>query len=101
MPTPMDTMLGLVIVAIGLLTMVIAFSIAEPRKRLLSYGIAGLITLVGLVYYVTSEMRGFKMRQRISEIQQRRQVNLEDIQRRLKETQAAAPAPTVPPSKKR
>ena len=96
----MDAMLGLVVAAIGLLTIVVAFSIAEPQKRLVSFGIAGLVTLVGLIFYVSSEMRGFQMRRRISEIQQRQQVNLEDIQKRLRESQQQ-PAPAVQQPPKR
>ena len=71
MPTPMDAMLGLVIAAIGLMTFVIAFNIPESSKRLVSYGIAGLVTTIGFFYYANSEMRGFQMRRRINEIQQR------------------------------
>ena len=100
MPTPMDSLLGLVIAAIGLMTLVIAFSQTDPGKRLISYGLAGLVTLTGLVYYVSSEMRGFQMRRRISEIQQRQQVNMDEIQKRLRETQQQPPAPERPTPKR-
>ncbi len=96
MPTPMDTMLGLVVVAIGLLTLVVAFGLADSGKRLLSYGLAGLVILVGFIYFVNSELRGYQMRRRISEIQQRQQVNLEDIQKRLRESQQSSPPETRP-----
>ena len=70
MPTPMDAMLGLVIAAIGLLTVVLSFLVVDSRKRIISYVIAGIVTTVGSYYYVKSEMRGFQVRKRISNIQQ-------------------------------
>ena len=88
----MDAMLGLVVVAIGLLIVVTSFQIVEPRKRGFSYGIAAVITLLGAYYYLSSEMRGFQMRRRIANIQRQQQVNMEDIQRRFQEGQAKPPA---------
>lgn len=96
MPTPMDAMLGLVVTAIGLLILVIAFSIADSKKKVISYAIAGIVTVAGLSYYVSSEIRGFEMRRRIANIQRQQQVNLEEIQKRLRENQGQTqtPAPT-------
>ena len=97
MPTPMDAMLGLVVVAIGFLIIVTAFQIVEPRKRMVSYGVATVITVLGLFYYVSSELRGFQMRRRISNIQRQQQVNLAEIQKRFQETQSPAKgAPAAP-----
>lgn len=88
MPTPIDAMLGLVVVAVGLLTLVVAFSVADEKRKMISYGIAGLISLIGLYYYVSAEVRGFRMRSRIADLQRQQQVNVEEIQKRLRETQA-------------
>jgi hypothetical protein len=88
MPTPIDAMLGLVVLAVGLLTLVTAFSIGDQKKKMISYGIAGVISLMGLYYYVSSEVRGFRMRSRIADLQRQQQVNVEEIQKRLRETQA-------------
>ena len=92
MPTPMDAMLGLVVASIGLLILVIAFAQADQGKKLISYGIAVLTTLVGVYYFSSSQIRGFQMRRRIEGIQRQQQVNLDEIQKRLRETQAATPA---------
>lgn len=89
MPTPMDALLGLVVAAIGLLTLVVSFSLAEPRKRLVSYVIAGVVSALGISFFVSAEMRGFMMKRRISEIQQRQSVNMEEIRQRL-QTQSQA-----------
>ena len=91
MPTPMDAMLGLVVTAIGLLTLVIAFNIPEPKKRILSYGIAGFVIFVGACYYVSSELRGPLMRRKMNEMLQRQQDNLDAIRKRLPENPAQAP----------
>ena len=88
MPTPMDAMLGLVVTAIGVLTVVVAFLITEAQKRVLSYVLAGIVTASGLFYFVSAEIRGFQMRSRIANIQRQQQINLDEIQKRLKETQA-------------
>ena len=85
MPTPMDAMLGLVVSAIGLLILVIGFSIQESKKRWMSYGISSLVIVLGFYYYVSSEMRSFEMRKRISNLQRQQQTNLDEIQKRLQE----------------
>jgi sulfite exporter TauE/SafE len=97
MPTPMDAMLGLVVAAIGALVVVIAFQIAESKKRTIAYWIAGVLVVCGLYYFISAEMRGVKMRRRISDIQRQQEVNLEQIQKRLQETQAQ---PNQAPAKK-
>ncbi|OGR82651.1 MAG: hypothetical protein A2902_05095 [Elusimicrobia bacterium RIFCSPLOWO2_01_FULL_64_13] len=88
----MDAMLGLVVAAIGLMTFVIAFTLADRKKQVLSYGIAGIVTIAGLFYYTTAEMRGYQMRRRIADIQKQQQVNLQEIQQRLGRPQAPRPA---------
>ncbi len=93
----MDAMLGLVVAAIGLLTFVVALNASDSGKKLISFVIAGIITLAGAYYYVSSEIRGYQMRRRINEIQQRQSVNLEEIQKRLRDSQPQAP---VQPAKK-
>lgn len=87
MPTPMDVMLGLVVAAIGLMSFVIALANPDPRKRMISYVIAGIITAAGFYYYISSGIRGFQMRRRIQEIQQRQSMNLDEIRKRLGENQ--------------
>ncbi len=86
MPTPMDAMLGLVTLAVGLLILVTSFLIVDSKKRLVSYVLSGLVVLLGGYYYVSSEVRVFQMRSRIASIQRQQQVNLEEIQKRLRET---------------
>ncbi|MBI1979480.1 MAG: hypothetical protein HYY63_05725 [Elusimicrobia bacterium] len=93
MPTPMDAMLGLVTLAIGLLILVTAFLVQESKKRVTSYILAGVVAALGGYHFVASEVRVFEMRRRIANIQRQQQVNLEEIQKRLKETQEKAPAP--------
>jgi uncharacterized membrane protein len=94
----MDAMLGLVIVALGLVTLVLAFLIAEPKKRIAAYVIAGIVSVSGLYYYVGSEMRGFQMKRRIADIQRQQQVNLEEIQKKLRESQGAQGKPMEAPA---
>jgi len=91
MPTPMDAMLGLLVAAVGLLTLVVAFSVAEPRNKMISYVIALAVTVLGGYYFVSAELRGFQMRRRISEIQQRQNVNLDEIRKRLEQNQPPVP----------
>ncbi len=86
MPTPMDAMLGLVTLAVGLLILVTSFLIPDSKKRVLSYALSGLVALLGSYYFVSSEIRVFQMRRKIASIQRQQQVNLEEIQKRLRET---------------
>ena len=87
----MDAMLGLLVAAVGLLTLVVAFSVAEPRNKMISYVIALAVTVLGGYYFVSAELRGFQMRRRISEIQQRQNVNLDEIRKRLEQNQPPVP----------
>jgi Uri superfamily endonuclease len=87
MPTPVDAMLGLVVLAIGLLTLVIAFSVGDQKKQWISYAISGVLVLTGFYYYVSSGVRSMQMRRRIANIQRQQQVNIDQIQKRLQETQ--------------
>ncbi len=101
MPTPMDAMLGLVVVAIGLLTLVISFGMTDAQKKMVSYVISGVVIAAGLFYYVSSELRGFQMRRRIANIQRQQQVNLEDIRKRLQDNQGQqGKAPAAPVAQK-
>ncbi|OGR88678.1 MAG: hypothetical protein A3A86_05660 [Elusimicrobia bacterium RIFCSPLOWO2_01_FULL_60_11] len=84
-------MLGLLVAAVGLLTLVVAFSVAEPRNKMISYVIALAVTVLGGYYFVSAELRGFQMRRRISEIQQRQNVNLDEIRKRLEQNQPPVP----------
>jgi len=94
MPTPMDAMLGLVVAAIGCLILVVAFSQADPKKKLVSYILAGVVIALGAYYFVSAELRGFQMRRRISEIQGRQSVNMEEIRKRLEQNQPTQPKKT-------
>ena len=87
MPTSMDAMLGLVVVALGVLSWIVSFGLTDAKKRALAYGLAGLITLVGGFYYVSSEMRGFEMRRRLAQLQRQQDINLSEIQQRLQKVQ--------------
>ena len=91
MPTPMDAMLGLVVVSMGLLTLVVSFSQADPKKKLVSYIISGVLIALGSYYFVSAELRGFQMRRRISQIQERQSVNMEEIRKRLDQNQPVQP----------
>ncbi len=93
MPTPMDAMLGLVVLAIGFLMIIAAFQIADSKKRVISYALSGLVSLAGCYYFVSSEFRVIQMRRRIANIQRQQQVNLDEIQKRLRETQTQEKSP--------
>ncbi len=101
MPTPMDAMLGLVVTALGLLTLVIAFGLTDAQKKMISYVISSVVIVAGLFYYVSSELRGFQMRRRIANIQRQQQVNLDDIRKRLQDGQVQqGKAPVAPVTQK-
>lgn len=93
MPTPMDAMLGLVVLSVGLLMVVTGFQLTDSKKRMVSYILSGLVSAAGCYYFVSSELRVIQMRRRIATIQRQQQVNLDEIQKRLKETQSQEKAP--------
>jgi len=86
MPTPMDAMLSLVIVAIGFLMLVVSFSVNDTKKRLVSYVLVLFVVAIGFGYFIKAETRSLRVRKRISNIQNRSRANLDDIQKRLKKT---------------
>lgn len=100
MPTPMDALLGLVTLSIGLLILTTGFLIQESKKRIIAYVLSGVVAALGSYYFVSSEIRVFQMRRRIANIQRQQQVNLEEIQKRLRETQKVEEkAPSAVPKK--
>lgn len=93
MSTPMDALLGLLIAAIGLLMVVIAFSLADQQKRMISYALAAIVVGVGVFYFGSSEMRRLQMRRTISNLQRQQQINLEEIQKKLGEPKKSNSTP--------
>ena len=93
MPTPIDAMLGLVVAALGSLMLVVAFNLSDERKKKISYVLSGIVMLMGMYYFLSAQVRGFTLRRRIAEIQRNQQVNVEEIQRNLRnQTSQSAPA---------
>jgi len=93
MQTPMDAMLGLVIAAIGLMTFVVALILQDPKRQIVGIVVSVIVLITGLTYFTSAQMRGYRMRKRITEIQNRQQINLNDIQKRLKRNQSERTAP--------
>lgn len=87
MPTPIDAMLGLVVAALGILTGVVGLTIGDDKKRILAYVAAAAVVATGLFYFGTSQMRSLSVRRRVADVQRQQQINLQEIQKRLAETQ--------------
>jgi len=101
MPTPMDAMMGLVIVAIGILTLVVAFQVGDFKKRLMSYLLSLLVVALGLGYFIKAEARSHRLERRISNIRTRTRTNLGDIKSRLQKSKSEKKEVTATAEKKK
>jgi hypothetical protein len=86
-----NTLLSLILVALGCLGVTLSFMVPDRKKSLISLGLAIAIIAVGLLQWGTQSIARFQLERRMREIQRDRQVDLDAMREKLKEQ--AQPAP--------
>lgn len=95
-----NTLLPLVIIALGLLGVILSFLVPDRRKANISLALAGVIILTGVIGLGSQSIARIRFNQRMKEIQRDRQADLETLRQRMKEKVDTAPAPAEAPKKK-
>ena len=91
-----NTLLPLMIVALGLLGVILSFLVPDRRKYMISLGLAGLIIVTGLVQLGSQTITRWRLNRRMASIQRERQADLEAIRQRLQEQGKKTGAPAAP-----
>jgi cell shape-determining protein MreC len=110
---------GLIIFSLGIVALMVAFTIADRKRALLGFALSGFVLLLGVYQYVSSGFQQWQTTRRISKLQDQQRMNLEALQDRLRQAQeqnkggqtaapqtpapapSAAPAPAAPRSRRR
>ncbi len=90
-----NTLLPLMIIALGLLGVILSFLVPDRKKSMISLGLAGLIIVTGLFQLGSQSITRWRLNRRMASIQRERQQDLEDIRKRLQDQSSAAPGKPV------
>ena len=88
-----NTLLPLMIIALGLLGYILSFLVPDRKKYMISLVLASLIVFTGLFQLASQSFTRFRLNRRMASIQRERQADLEAIRQRLQDQQGKTPAP--------
>jgi len=86
-----NTLLPLMIIALGLLGVILSFLVPDRKKSIISLSLAGLIIVTGLFQLGSQSITRWRLNRRMASIQRERQQDLEDIRKRLQDQSTTAP----------
>lgn len=89
-----NSLLALILIALGLVGIILSFLVPDRKKSLISLVLAGVVVFVGLVQFAFHTTDNIRWRRRMSDLREQRQIDLnkmnEDFKKRAAES---APAP--------
>jgi hypothetical protein len=90
-----NTLLALILVALGIVGLILSFLVPDRKKSFLSLILAGAVIFVGLIQVVSQSVSDYRWRRRLTDLREQRQVDLdklrEDFKKRAAENAPAAP----------
>jgi hypothetical protein len=90
-----NTLLALILVALGIVGLILSFLVPDRKKSFLSLILAGVVVFVGLIQVVSQSVSDYRWRRRLTDLREQRQVDLdklrEDFKKRAAENAPAAP----------
>ncbi len=96
-----NSLLALILVALGIVGVILSFLVPDRKKSFISFIMAGLVVLVGLVQFVGQSVSDYRWRRRLTDLREQRQVELDKVRDEFKARAAqTAPAGAVAPKKK-
>ena len=93
-----NTLLSLILTALGLLGVILSFLVPDRRKSLIALAIGGVVVVVGLGYFTSTAISRSTSDARIRQMQQARQADLDQLRARLRD-RATQTTETAPPKK--
>jgi hypothetical protein len=99
MPFNSNSLMGLLIVSIGLLGVIVSLLITERKRFLAALALSGLIVVTGAYHYVSLSVRQWRVSKRLSRLENQQRINIQEIQERLR--QQNSQSPVRPPATER
>ncbi len=90
-----NTLLALILAALGIVGVILSFLVPDRKKSFLSLILAGVVVLIGLVQVVSQSVSDYKWRRRLTDLREQRQVDLDKLRDDFK-NRAANTAPAAP-----
>ncbi len=87
-----NTLLALILIALGVIGVILSFLVPDRKKSLISLGLAVAIIIVGGIQWGANTFARIRLDYRMRELQKERQVDLDALRQKLKEQAGAAPA---------
>lgn len=87
-----NTLLALILIALGCLGITLSFLVPDRKKSLIALGLAAAIIVMGLFQWSSSAFDRFRLNRRMKELQRERQVDLDALRQRLKDQAGSNPA---------
>lgn len=83
-----NTVLALILVALGFIGIILSFLVVDKKKSMISLILAGVIVVAGAIEFGRRASAQYRWRQRIQNTQRSGQVDLEELRNRLRERAA-------------
>ena len=96
-----NTLLSLILIALGCLGVTLSFLVPDRKKSMISLGLAVAIIAVGVLQCGAQSIARFQLERRMREIQKERQVDLDALRQKLKDQAQSAPATKAVPAPKK
>ena len=90
-----NTLLALILIALGFIGITLSFLVPDRKKSLISLGLAVAVVVVGLFQWGSNTISRIRLEYRMKELQKERQVDLDALRQKLKDQAGAAPAGTT------
>ncbi len=87
-----NSILPLILVAIGIGCVILSFLVPDRKKSLISLSLAGLIVLTGLIHLGSGSISRYRWNQRMKVMQRERQADLDTLREKMKDGATKAPA---------
>ena len=95
MPGASNSLLALILIAIGIVGVILSFLVPDRKKSLISLSLAGAVVFVGLIQFATQTIGDMRWKRRLSDLREQRQVDLDKLRDDFKK-RAAETAPATP-----
>ena len=91
-----NTLLSLILIALGCIGVTLSFLVPDKKKSLISLGMAVGIIIIGGIQWGSQSIARFQLERRMKVIQCDRQVDLDALRQKLKDQAQAASAAKKP-----
>jgi uncharacterized membrane protein YqjE len=95
-----NTLLALILVALGIIGIILSFLVPDRKKSFISLVMAGVVAAVGVIYFAAQSVSDFRWRRRLSDLREQRQIDLDKLKEDFKKRAADVTPPAAAQPKK-